>query len=79
MARSEFCEFAALAYPGANAISFQGHPEFSPGFSCALYGVRKGTRFSEDMVEDAEQSLQTPIDNDLVGAWMAQFLLRAGT
>ena len=79
VARSDFCEFAALAYPGANAISFQGHPEFSPGFSCALYGVRKGTRFSEDMVEDAEQSLQTPIDNDLVGAWMAQFLLRAGT
>lgn len=77
VARSDFCEFAALTYPAANAISFQGHPEFSPGFSCALYGVRKGTRFSVDMVDAAEQSLQVPIDNDLVGEWMAQFLLQA--
>lgn len=50
IARSDFCEFAALAYPSANAISFQGHPEYSPGFSCALYGVRKGTRLSVEMV-----------------------------
>ncbi|MEO1552681.1 MAG: type 1 glutamine amidotransferase [Pseudomonadota bacterium] len=78
IARSDFCEFAALVYPGANAISFQGHPEFSPGFSCALYGVRKGTRFSVEMVDAAEQSLQEPIDNDLIGKWMAQFLLQAG-
>ncbi|MEL7540699.1 MAG: type 1 glutamine amidotransferase [Pseudomonadota bacterium] len=77
VACSDFCEFAALAYPGANAISFQGHPEFSPGFSCALYGVRKGTRFSVEMVDAAEQSLHVPIDNDLVGEWMAQFLLQA--
>ena len=74
VAGSAFCEFAALAYPSAKAISFQGHPEFSPGFSCALYGVRKGTRFSVDMVEEAEASLEIPIDNDLVGQWMAQFL-----
>ncbi len=79
VARSDFCEFAALAYPSAKAISFQGHPEFSPGFSCALYGVRKGTRFSVEMVDTAEQSLQTPIDNDLVGTWMAQFLSHALT
>ena len=77
VARSDFCEYAALAYPAANAISFQGHPEFSPGFSCALYGVRKGTRFSVEMVEAAEQSLQSPIDNDLVGSWMARFLIEA--
>ncbi|NQY15420.1 MAG: type 1 glutamine amidotransferase [Henriciella sp.] len=74
VAGSAFCEFAALAYPSAKAISFQGHPEFSPGFSCALYGVRKGTKFSVEMVDEAETSLQTPIDNDLVGQWMAQFL-----
>jgi len=74
LARNDFCEFAALAYPGANAISFQGHPEFSPGFSCALYNVRKGTRFSAERVAEAEESLKQPIDNDLVGAWMARFL-----
>ncbi len=77
IARSDFCEYAALAYPVAKAISFQGHPEFSPGFSCALYGVRKGTRFSAEMVEEAEQSLKTPVENDLVGQWMASFLKAA--
>ncbi|MEM7329028.1 MAG: type 1 glutamine amidotransferase [Pseudomonadota bacterium] len=76
VARSDFCEYAALAYPGANAISFQGHPEFSPEFSCALYAVRKGTRFSAEMVEAAEESLQTEIDNDLVGQWIASFLVQ---
>ncbi|MEL7032574.1 MAG: type 1 glutamine amidotransferase [Pseudomonadota bacterium] len=79
VARSDFCEYAALAYPAANAISFQGHPEYSPGFSCALYGVRKGTRLSVDMVEAAEKSLQVPVDNNLVGEWIAQFLLQAST
>ncbi|MEL6723688.1 MAG: type 1 glutamine amidotransferase [Pseudomonadota bacterium] len=74
IARNDFCEFAALAYPGAKAISFQGHPEFSPGFSCALYNVRRGTVFPDEMVDAAEASLSEPIDNDLVGRWMAQFL-----
>ncbi|MEM6534025.1 MAG: type 1 glutamine amidotransferase, partial [Pseudomonadota bacterium] len=73
IASSAFTPYAALAYPAANAISFQGHPEFSPGAMKALYSVRKGTVFPEDMVEAAEQSLAAPIDNDLVGQWMARF------
>ena len=74
-ARSDFCEYAALAYPEAKAISFQGHPEFSSGFSCALYGVRKGTRLPVPMVEAAEASFAEPIDNDQTGQWMARFLV----
>ena len=77
VAQNDFCEYAALAYPGANAISFQGHPEFSAGFSCALYGVRKGTRLPVDMVNRAEASFADPIDNDQTGAWMGNFLKRA--
>lgn len=77
IARSDFCEFAALAYPGAKAISFQGHPEFSPSFSNALYDVRKGTRFSAEHVAEAAASLETPIDNNLVGGWIAAFLKAA--
>jgi len=77
VAQNDFCEFAALAYPGANAISFQGHPEFSPGFSIALYNVRRGTKLSHEMVDRAEQSLETAIDNDLVGRWMAAFLIQS--
>ena len=72
-----FCPFAALSYPEASAISFQGHPEYSAGFSCALYGVRKGTRLSVEMVDAAEQSLETPVDNHLVGQWISAFLSEA--
>ena len=75
VAKNDFCEFAALAYPNAKAISFQGHPEFSSGFSCALYEVRKGTRLPVEMVEAAEASFAEPIDNDQTGQWMARFLI----
>ena len=75
--RSDFCEYAALAYPAAKAISFQGHPEYSPGFSCALYGVRKGTVLPVDMVEAAEASFAEPVDNPVVADWMAAFLQSA--
>ena len=74
VARSDFCTHAALAYPAINAISFQGHPEFSPAFNCALYGIRKGTALPVEMVETAEESFKTPVDNNLVGQWMAAFL-----
>jgi GMP synthase-like glutamine amidotransferase len=75
--QSDFCEYAALAYPAIKAISFQGHPEFSPAFNCALYSIRKGTALPIDMVDAAEESLKTPVDNDLVGQWMATFLQAA--
>lgn len=74
VAANDFCDHAAIAYPTQKAISFQGHPEFSPAFNCALYGIRKGKALPTEMVETAERSLQTPVDNDLVGEWMANFL-----
>jgi len=76
VASSDFCSHAALSYPAINAISFQGHPEFSPEFNCALYSIRKGTALPVDMVEKAEESLKTRVDNDLVGQWMAEFMKR---
>lgn len=74
VAASDFTPFAAIDYPEAPAISFQGHPEFSPGFSCALYGIRKGKALPAALIDKAENSLTNPIDNDLIGQWMAQFL-----
>lgn len=74
IAGSEFCPYAALDYPAAKAISFQGHPEYSPEFSCALYGVRKGTVLSHAMVDAACDSFEKRLDNQLVGQWMARFL-----
>lgn len=77
VAESAFCPFAALAYPSARAISFQGHPEFSADFSCALYRIRKGRQLPVDLVEAAEASLKQPIDNGLVATWMSRFLQSA--
>lgn len=74
IAASDFTPFAAIDYPSAPAMSFQGHPEFSSGFSCALYNIRRGTALTEPMVDQACKDLQSPIDNSVVGAWMARFL-----
>ena len=78
VARSDFCPYAVLDYGSVPAISFQGHPEFSQGFCCALYNVRRNTAFSAERVDDACGSLDTPVDNSLVGKWMANFLRRWG-
>jgi len=74
VAASDFTPFAAIDYPDQNAISFQGHPEFSPAFAIALYSIRKGTKLPVEMVEAAEQSLAAPIDDALIGRWMANHL-----
>lgn len=76
VARSDFTPYAALDYGGMPAISFQGHPEFSSGFCCALYNVRRGTAFSGERVDEACDSLETPVSNALVGKWMADFLAK---
>ena len=71
VARSDFTPFAALAWTDRPAISFQFHPEFSVGYAKAL--IEK--RF--DRVNDpaaALASLDTPNDNQAVGAWIRNFL-----
>ena len=78
VAASDFTPYAALDYGDVPAISFQGHPEFSAGFCCALYNVRRGTALAEDHVDHACASLDTPVDNALVGRWMANFLGQQG-
>ena len=45
-----------------------------PGFSCALYNVRRGTKLSHEMVDAAEASFSDPVENDLVAKWIATFL-----
>ncbi|MEM5515718.1 glutamine amidotransferase [Henriciella sp. AS95] len=74
VAASDFTPYAALDYGAVPAISFQGHPEFSSGFSCALYNVRRGTAFTDERVDEACDSLANPVDNAQVGLWMANFL-----
>jgi len=74
VARSDFTEFAALAYQGFPAISFQGHPEFEPSFAAALIEARRGVRFDEDFADAGVRSLGEPNDNGRVGQWIDRFL-----
>ena len=71
VAASDFTPFAALGWADRPAISFQFHPEFSPGYAKALIEKRY------DRVNDPDAalaSLDAPNDNDRVAAWMRRFL-----
>ena len=76
IASSEFTPFAAIDYPEAAAMSFQGHPEFDAEFFEALYRVREGTRFSSELVHDAVESLRRPNHNSDVAKWISSFYRR---
>jgi GMP synthase-like glutamine amidotransferase len=77
VASSAFTPFAALYYQDAPALSFQGHPEFCKNFTDALIRSRRGTRFSEALADAALDSLNTPLDGDIVSAWIASFYQHA--
>jgi len=71
VASSLFTPYAALAWRDRPAISFQGHPEFSPAFARALIEQRY------DRVPDPDAaiaSLDAPNDNARVGEWIRRFL-----
>jgi GMP synthase-like glutamine amidotransferase len=71
VAASDFTPFASLAWTDRPAISFQFHPEFSPGFAKALIEKRY------DVVPDPDvaiASLDAPNDSARVGGWIRRFL-----
>ena len=71
VAASEFTPYAALAWTGRPAISFQFHPEFSPDFAKALIRER------HDAIPEpgpSLASLDAPNDTAAVGEWIRRFL-----
>jgi GMP synthase-like glutamine amidotransferase len=78
LAASEFTPYAVLEYPQRRAISFQGHPEFSPAYATALIDLRRGTRYRQDFADAAVASLQKPNDAQRVAGWVRQFLNAPG-
>lgn len=70
---SEFCPYAGLSY-GADAISFQGHPEFSPEFAQALIEARRGTRYADAFADAAIASLDEDNDREVAAEWIRTFL-----
>jgi GMP synthase-like glutamine amidotransferase len=70
--RSAFTPFAGLAWD-KDAISLQGHPEFSPAYAGALTAGRRG-RIDDALVDRALESLQEPNDRVLAAGWIRAFI-----
>ena len=70
--RSDFTPFAGLAW-GDDAISLQGHPEFTPAYAAELTAGRRN-RIGADIVEPALHSLSGPNDRERVGLWLRRFI-----
>jgi GMP synthase (glutamine-hydrolysing) len=71
-ASSEHCEFAAFAYKG-KAISFQPHPEFSPGYMRDLLEARKGKAIPADQADKAIDKTGRRTDDASIAAQIAEF------
>ena len=74
LAASDFTPYAALAYPGGDAISFQCHPEFERGMAEGLV-----ERLRERLPDPAEadrmlESLEGRSDAARVGGWLRRFV-----
>jgi GMP synthase-like glutamine amidotransferase len=71
VAASDFTPYAALAWTDRPAVSFQFHPEFSPGYAKALIEMRYDRVLNADA---SLASLDAPNDTARVGAWTRNFL-----
>ena len=69
---SAFTPFAGLAWDD-DAISLQGHPEFTPAYAADLTGGRR-ERIGAATVDRALQSLTLPNDRERVGEWLRRFI-----
>jgi GMP synthase-like glutamine amidotransferase len=74
LAANDHTPFAALVYEDQPAISFQGHPEFSPAYAAALTERRRGAKLSDSEVDRAVDSLKAPNDSARVAGWIRDFL-----
>lgn len=70
--RSGFTPFAGLAW-GEDAVSLQGHPEFTPAYAAELTAGRRD-RIGADLVDPALASLSGSNDRALVGRWLRRFI-----
>jgi len=76
LAGSEFCEHAVLQI-GDHILTFQGHPEFDPGYSRALLDLRR-TLIGEPTYQRGMASLAESPERERVGRWMVDFLRSGG-
>ncbi len=73
LATSEYCPVAILKV-GQTMLGIQAHPEFSRPYEQALIESRV-ERIGNEKAQKAIKSLTEPIDNEVVGQWIINFLL----
>lgn len=73
LAATDFCPNAALIY-GKQAISFQGHPEFSNEYMEALLQNRRGVTLAEEYADKALASVHNTLDTERLALWLVSFL-----
>lgn len=72
LAGSEFCE-NAVCQIGDHILTFQGHPEFVPGYSRELLEYRR-EQLGEDTYASGVASLSRPPQRERIGRWILAFL-----
>ena len=75
LAGHEFCPYDMFRI-GEHILTFQGHPEFRPGYSQATMDMRRDT-LGEDVYRAGVASLDNSIDPDVAAAWIHSFIARA--
>jgi GMP synthase-like glutamine amidotransferase len=72
LASSEFCE-NAVCQIGDHILTFQGHPEFLPGYSREIMEFRR-EQIGEDAYEEGVSSLAVAPHGERVGRWILNFI-----
>ena len=72
LAGSDFCE-NAVCQLGDHILTFQGHPEFVPGYSREIMDYRREA-IGEETYREGVASLATEPQQARVARWMVNFL-----
>ncbi len=62
---------------GEHILTFQGHPEFSKGYSHALLDLRREL-LGEPVYSEGVSSLAEPVDQSLIARWILNFIRSDG-
>lgn len=73
---SAFTPNAGLIYANGAAISLQPHPEFELDYSAAIFELRRNNPLSDEEVQRALDTLESPMDNDFVAKALAAFFVQ---
>lgn len=71
-ASNAFCENAALVY-GNKAFTVQAHPEYGRPFMAGLVEYRGKGVVPDDLLQQARDDLDKPVDNPRIAAQIARF------